>query len=79
VAKLPRLGGFMAQKIGALAMSKEYEEKKLIIGEITDAVITEMQMEGLSNSESKFLVDHGPGIHERIANPGLRQMNVWVG
>lgn len=79
VAKLPKLGSFMARKVDALVISKEYEEKKLIVGEITDAVITEMQREGLSNSESKFLVDHGPGIHDRIENPSLRQMNVWLG
>lgn len=79
MAGLPKLGNFMARKVSDLTISREYEEKKLLIGEITDAVITEMQMEGLSNSESKFLVDHGPSIHERIENPSLRQMNVWVG
>lgn len=79
VTELPKLGSFMAKKVGALVVSKKYEEKKLIISEISEAVIAEMQMEGLSNSESKFLVDHGPGIHSRIENPTLRQMNVWMG
>lgn len=79
ISRLPTLGSFMARKVYALITSREYEEKKLLIGEIIDAVIIELQMEGLTNSESQFLVDHGPVIHERIANPSLRQMNVWVG
>lgn len=79
LAKLPRLGDFIARKVTALTTVSNYEEKKSLIGEIADAVILELQMEGLSGSESKFLVDHGPDVHSRITNPALRQVNVWIG
>ena len=77
--KLPRLGEFMARKVSALTIAAEYEEKKILIDEMAGAAILELQMEGLSDAESKFLVDHGPEIHARIANPALRQVNVWIG
>lgn len=77
--KLPRLGEFVARKVSALTIAAEYEEKKILIDEMAGAAILELQMEGLSDAESKFLVDHGPEIHARIANPALRQVNVWIG
>ncbi|CAG4882127.1 conserved protein of unknown function [Georgfuchsia toluolica] len=79
VATLPILGRFMAQKVTALTATCEYEEKKFILDEIISAVIVELQSAGLSDSDSKFLVDHGPVVHSRIVDPGLRQLNVWVG
>lgn len=79
VAGLPILGRFIAQKVTALTATGEYEEKKFILDEITSAVIVELQNARLSDSESKFLVDHGPVVHNRIVDPGLRQLNVWVG
>ena len=79
IAALPKLGRFMAQHVKALIASKEYEEKKALLDEITAAAILELQADGLSDSESKFLVDHGPSVHARIGDAGLRQANVWVG
>jgi len=76
---LPRLGQFMARKVTALTAATEYEEKRLLIDEIANAAICEIQMEGLSHLESKFLVDHGPYIHARITNSSLRETNVWIG
>ncbi|MCX7170100.1 MAG: DUF4037 domain-containing protein [Proteobacteria bacterium] len=79
VAALPTLGRYIAQKVTALTAAAEYEDKRFIMDEITRAVILELQNAGLSDSDSKFLVDHGPIVHNRIADPGLRQLNVWVG
>ena len=79
ISILPKLGRFMSQKVNALATSREYEEKKNLIDEITAAVILQLQEEGLSDSESKFLVDQGPSVHGRINDSGLRQLNVWIG
>jgi hypothetical protein len=79
LAGLPRLGRFVAQKVNALIASPEYENKKQLIAEIAEAIVLELQEEGLSDAEGPFLVDHGPQVHARIADPGLRQLNVWVG
>jgi len=79
LAGLPRLGRFVAQKVNALIASPEYEDKKQLIVEIAEAIVFELQEEGLSDAEGPFLVDHGPRVHARIADPGLRQLNVWVG
>jgi len=76
---LPRQGDFIAQKVTALTNASAYEEKKSLIGEMANAVILEFQTEGLSRSDSPFLVDHGPEVHSRISNAALRQMNVWIG
>ncbi len=79
ISALPKLGRFTAQKVNALTISREFEEKKYLIDAIAAAVILELQEEGMSDSESKFLVDHGSRVHDRIVDSGLRQLNVWIG
>lgn len=76
---LPRQGNFIAHKVTSLTDASAYEDKKRLIGEMASAVIREIQIEGLSHSDSPFLVDHGPEVHSRISDSALRQMNVWNG
>jgi hypothetical protein len=79
VRDLPLLGAFVFEKISAIVVSGDYEHKRTIMDEICAAVIRELQAEGLSDSISRFLVDHGPVMHERIVDPTLRNLDVWIG
>jgi len=79
IVGLPLLGEFMFEKISAIARSNDHEQKRLMIDEICAAVIRELQTEGLSDSTSRFLVDHGPVMHEKIVDADLRNMDVWSG
>lgn len=77
--ELPLSGAFFAEQILALVLTHDHEEKISIINAICAAVIELLRTEGLSDSGSRFLVDHGPVVHERIVDPALRSMNVWIG
>jgi hypothetical protein len=50
-----------------------------MIEEISTAIIQRLQEEGLSHSESDFLLDHGPIIQQKIRDENLRKRNVWIG
>ena len=76
---LPLLGEFMADRIAALVTTHDYDQKMEVINEVCAALVGELQGEGLSDSTSRFLVDHGPVIHEKIIDHTLRDMNVWIG
>lgn len=76
IAGLQRLGPLMFETVRAIATSACQDEKQAGINAICAAVIGELQAEGLSDSDSRFLVDHGPRVHERIADPDLRRLNI---
>jgi len=79
VRDLPLLGAFIFDKISDLVISGDYEHKGIIMDEICATVILELQAEGLSDSTSRFLVDHGQVMHEKIVDPALRNLDVWIG
>lgn len=79
VRKLPLLGEFIYQKINELVQNNDPALKNKIIEEISAGVIKEFYNQGLSHSESNFLLDHGPVIHEKIKDDNLRQRDVWAG
>ncbi|MDD2735411.1 MAG: DUF4037 domain-containing protein [Desulfuromonadaceae bacterium] len=79
VEDLPLLGAFIFEKITDIMTSGDHEKKRIIIDEICAAVVAQLQSEGLSDSASRFLIDHGQVIHEKIIDPSLQNMNVWVG
>ncbi len=79
VRELPLLGAFISEKITAMMVSGDYDQKQIIMDEICAALIQELQTEGLSDSTSGFLVDHGPVMHEKIVDPALRNLDVWIG
>ena len=70
---LPILGQFIFQKIGVMAETVDYDEKHAIIEEMSRIVIEELRSEGLSDSQSDFLLDHVPDISRKIENIELRQ------
>ena len=72
------LGEYIHQKIGTLVYLYENSEKLKCIRDICDSVINELKNQGMTDSNSSFLPDHWPLIHERIQDNILRRSNVWV-
>ena len=51
----------------------------MLIEKICASVIAELQRQHLSDSESDFLIDHGPEVQQRIESPDIRNLDVLVG
>lgn len=56
-----------------------YVRKGRLMEKACRYIIEELKRERLSDSESDFLLDHGPVVQEKIGNARMREMNVWVG
>jgi hypothetical protein len=54
------------------------ERKAGLMEEVCRAVIGELRRQGLSDSGSDFLLDHGPVVRDKIQDQGLRDIDVWV-
>lgn len=52
-------------------------QKQLIIESLCQNVIDQLKAQGLSDSDSDFLLDHGPSVQSRIQDPTLRQLDIW--
>lgn len=76
---LPRLGRLVHARVAALVSAADADEKRAHIEALCAAAIAELQAEGLTDSDSLFLVDHGPLIHRRIDDPALRRLSVLIG
>lgn len=55
-----------------------YEKRNCLIEEISQHIIAELRREGLSDSSSDFLLDHGPIIQSKIQDMRLRGIDVWL-
>ena len=81
---LPLLGTVVYELIGRLFDNKIsgpgeliFERNVMIIEQVCQVVIEELNREGLSNSKSDFLLDHGPLVQLKIEDPIIRNINVW--
>jgi len=76
---LPRLGKEISEKIGLFIQSSDVQMKTELAEEICSMIIAELKAEGLTDSSSTFLLDHGPIIQNKIKDNELRERNVWIG
>jgi hypothetical protein len=74
----PRLGTRISDSVSALVAAKSAAEKRDIVEEMCGLVAGELRQEGLSDSRSPFLLDHGPSVQGRIRDPALRALDVWA-
>ncbi len=79
VNDLPGKGTWFHSRISDLISSHDHGEKRVLVQLICDALVAELRRQGLSNSDSRLLIDHGPIVQSKISDPGLRARNVWVG
>ena len=77
LGQLPRLGEPASRTISALVTAAGADEKAALVETLCAAVVAALRAEGLSDSSSRFLLDHGPLVHQRIADPALRYVDVW--
>ena len=76
---LPRLGKEIHEKINLLIQTLDSSLKLEIVEDICSMMIAELAAEGLTDSSSTFLLDHGPIIQNKIKDKELRERNVWIG
>jgi hypothetical protein len=76
---LPILGEYVYTAVNDLVTTTDYDQKYSLIEDICTAIRREFQYQGLSDSASDFLLDHGPVIQQKIQNPNLRARNILVG
>ncbi len=79
LVELPRLGKEIFEKIEILIKTSDFRLKPDMVEEICSMIISELNAEGLTDSSSTFLLDHGPIIQSKIKDKELRKRNVWVG
>lgn len=76
---LPILGKALHAKMLLLVTDTSNQVKAELMGDICGNLINELQCQGLSDSSSSFLLDHGPLVQAQIKDKQLNQANVWVG
>ncbi|MBN2298851.1 MAG: DUF4037 domain-containing protein [Deltaproteobacteria bacterium] len=82
---LPLLGDQLHDMIHTLVTMQEHAQGEAIywrkvdlIEEISRQIINVFSSQGLSDSASNFLLDHGPEIIRRIRSPEFQKESVWV-
>lgn len=77
--QLPILGERIHFLISTLVEQRELNAKPAVIEEICACIIERLRREGLSDSDSDFLLDHAHCIHQRISDPHLRERFTVIG
>lgn len=73
VAQLPVLGPTLYERVTALLNATDNEEKIAAVESLCGIIIDELQRQGLSDSNSGFLADHGPAVQSGIIDPDIRK------
>ena len=83
--ELPRLGDVMYDLCSDLTTAhtvasgrKVYEWKSDRIEAICRHIVGELKRQDLTDSDSDFLLDHGPLIQSRIQDPLIKSISVWA-
>jgi len=77
--ELPVLGPDADASIRTLVEEIEPTSKVDMIEAIAKDLIAELRNQGLTDSSSDYLPDHGPEIQRGIVDPDLRAIDVWIG
>jgi hypothetical protein len=79
VASLPLLGDYMSQAVEELMREKGGGLGEEGIEGICATLIETLNAQGLSDSSSDFLLDHGPRVHSLIRDENLKRLDMWWG
>lgn len=74
---LPLLGEESAKLMDGFISATDVACSAQIIEKISEIIIEELKKEGLTSSNSDFLLDHGPEIQSRIKDDQLRRIPLW--
>lgn len=75
---LPVLGQSLHQLLDTLVTTQEYDRKNEIMEEVSQILIEQLREEGISNSSSNFLLEHGPVVQQKIQDTALKSIDVWA-
>ena len=82
---LPVLGSDLHQGLANLVSIHEdnlegslYDQKNQLMEAISQLLIEELRRQGLSDSPSNFLLDHGPIVQSKIQYSQIRGIDVWA-
>jgi hypothetical protein len=78
VKPLPVLGEAIHKALLEMVTSLGHVRKNRLMEEVCGMLIEELRKQGLSDSPSRFLLDHGPAVQSRIQDSELRNIDVWV-
>ena len=73
---LPILGAYMAKSVETLISMGEKDSTEGAIEQICARIIEALKDQGLSDSKSDFLLDHGPRVHSLIQDENIRQIDM---
>jgi hypothetical protein len=76
---LPVLGSAIAQQLESLALSADFDEASLTaqqqnIATICDLLVSELRLQGLTDSNDWFMASHGEALQKQIASESLRAL-----
>ena len=74
---LPILGKEVHNLLNNL-ISIQNSEKPETAEKICGLIINELKIQGISETKSDFLLDHGPDIQRKISDESLRNSNPWI-
>ena len=77
--QLPAPGPEIAAAVDQLSREGRPQTHQEIIETICAALIEALRTQGLSDTTSTFLLDHGPRVHAGIQDPALRKLDIWWG
>ncbi|WP_266218225.1 DUF4037 domain-containing protein [Paraliomyxa miuraensis] len=75
---LPIAGPTSYQLLRDLVSARGHEAKHALMEAACQVVIAELRRQGLTDSSSDSLMDHGPEVQAGIEDPTLRAVNVWL-
>jgi len=79
VQPLDLLGEYTYNTVLLIMEKNNPQEKEELIEEFSLKLIEQLQEQGLTESTSDFLPDHGPGIQSRITDDQLKRFGLTVG
>jgi hypothetical protein len=74
---LPVLGAFISQAVEGLIREEETRKRETLIETICARLIEALREQGLTDSRSDFLLDHGPCVHSLIRDEKLKRLDMW--
>ncbi len=73
VRELPTLGAEVHGQIDLMLAEDDPDRRAEVMESVSVAIADVLRRQGLSNSDSDFLLDHAPQVQARIESPRLRQ------
>jgi uncharacterized protein DUF4037 len=74
---LPILGAYMARSVEDLIKMGENDSREDAIEKICARIVEALKDQGLSDSKSDFLLEHGPQVHSLIQDENIRRIDMW--